>query len=215
MLVFYSTKIKLDLKINFLYNYIIMDNNNFIRTFDDFDISASEEQYIYSLLNEHDPANILNYHGYLSPKLTFKTKFAQALKSLGTRLNLRLAGIYAFTAYANTKTSIHVDGDREQGPLPWRLCWYCRGGAASLEWYSKDINNEFDSHVGAYVCDGQTNPIFVQKLNMRSAFVRTDYPHRLDLNNTTADRLTITATFKPYISWEELQTRLDNVENIR
>lgn len=190
-----------------------MSHNNFILPFDMFDISSADEQYLYSLLNAHNPDNVLNYHGYLSPKNTFKTNFAHNLKELAKKLNLRLAGIYAFTAHADTSTSIHIDGDLESGPLPWRLCWYCRGGAGILEWYSKDITNHFDHKVGAYVCNDNPQPIFSQKLDMRSAFVRTDYPHRLDLNNTNSDRLTITATFKPYITWDELQVRFNEIKN--
>ena len=190
-----------------------MLENNFIIPFDFFDISSDDENYIFSLLNDHNPASVLNYHGYLSPKLTFNTNFGKNVKLLAKKLNLRLAGIYAFTAYANTTTSIHIDGDNELGPLPWRLCWYCRGGAGTLEWYSQDIANHFDQHIGAYVCNEDQSSLFVRKLDMRSAFVRTDYPHRLKLTDTNDDRLTITATFKPYISWEELQNRLTNVKN--
>ena len=188
-----------------------MTHNKFIRNFNQFDIDTDDEEYIFSLLTGHDSTKILNYHGYLSPKLTFKTKFANNLKNLAEHLNLRLAGIYAFTAHADTATSIHIDGDETTGSLPWRLCWYCRGGAGTLEWYSNNLDNQFDKNVGAYVSKETTTPIFKQKLDMRSAFIRTNYPHKLDLTGTQADRLTITATFKPYIEWDELMEKLDKL----
>ena len=46
---------------------------------------------------------------------------------------------------------------------------------------------------------------------MHSAFVRTNEPHQLDMTTTTEPRLTITATFAPEISWEELNERLDEL----
>jgi hypothetical protein len=187
-------------------------NEEFILPFDQVSISTEDETYIYNLLKSHDRSKVLDYHGYLHPKLTFKTKFAQELKAFGDTIDLRLAGIYAFTANANTTTSIHIDGNIESGPLPWRICWYCRGDAGTLSWYPTDSNTVFDNHVGAYVLPHTIEPIATVKLNMKSAIIRTEIPHLLDLSGTTVDRLTITATFKPYISWQELRARLNNVK---
>ena len=186
---------------------------DYIIPFDDIDVSLEDENYIFNLLKSHDQTKVLDYHGYLSPRLTFKTKLAKDLKNFGEKLNLRLAGIYAFTANANTHTSIHVDGDEATGPLPWRLCWYCRGDAAVLNWYDASTNTKFNDHDYAFIYPDSLKPIMSIKLDMKSAFVRTEVPHNLDLSGTKENRLTITATFKPYISWKELQGRLAHVKD--
>lgn len=191
-----------------------MNKSNFIREFYGFDISFEDQVTIENLLSEHDATKVLNYHGYLNPKSTFKTVFANDLKSLGKKLDLRLAGIYAFTGLKGTITSKHIDGD-ESGPLPWRLCFYRKAKNAVLSWYENDSNNQFNTHVGAYINDSVSAPLYSEVLSMSSAFVRTDIPHVLDMMSCIEDRLTITATFKPYISWEELNRRLDHVENSR
>jgi hypothetical protein len=51
-----------------------------------------------------------------------------------------------------------------------------------------------------------------EMLDMHSAFVRTNHPHQLDMTNTQEPRLTITATFTPEITWEELNEKLDELE---
>mgnify|MGYP003352427483 CR=1 FL=1 len=55
-------------------------NEDYIIPFDDIDVSLEDENYIFNLLKSHDQTKVLDYHGYLSPRLTFKTKLAKDLK---------------------------------------------------------------------------------------------------------------------------------------
>lgn len=186
--------------------------NDFIRTFDDVKIEQQDIAMIKGIMNTHRADHVLDYHGYLDLKTTLRFPLAKKLKEFASKVGLRLAGIYAFTAHPNSLTSIHLDGDVSNGPLPWRLSFYAEGGPGLLSWYSNDIEPEFNKKVGAFVYDQDLPLIFEKRLDMPAAFVRTDIPHRLDTTGTVSDRLTITATFSPAVSWEELNHRLDLYE---
>ena len=185
--------------------------NNFIREYSDINLSLEDQQYIESLLRPHNSEKKLDYHDYLSIRKTFKTQFGKDLKILGKLLELRLSGIYAFTADPNITTLKHIDGDNT-GILPWRLSFYCKGEKGILNWFSPISDLRFNSFSNTYLINDDLEKLFSIETNMKSAFVRTDYPHNLDLLNSDVERLTITATFVPYISWDELNLRLNNVE---
>lgn len=186
--------------------------NRYFRIFNDIPIGQADVDIIKSLMNSHREDQVLDYHGYLDLKKTLRTALAKDLKKLADKLKLRLAGIYAFTAHAGSETSIHRDGDEIKGALPWRLAYYVEGEAGTLSWYSEDEKSKYSEHVKAYVYNQELRAVYEQDLtNVRSAFVRTDIAHKLDISKTVTDRLTITATFLPWISWEELNHRLDEL----
>lgn len=184
--------------------------NQYSRTFSSVPITEHDVLDIKKAMSSHREDQVLDYHGYLDLKKTLRTDLAKNLKVFAERLNLRVAGIYAFTAHAGSITSIHVDGDDINGPLPWRLAYYVEGEPGVLSWYDNQNNCEFSQHVKAYVYSSDLPVLHSELMNMKSAFVRTDIPHKLDISKTTIDRLTITATFLPRISWEELNRRLND-----
>lgn len=185
--------------------------NNYYREFTDVQIKEQDVLSIKGFMAQHRDNQVLDYHGYLDIRKTFKTTLATNLRTFAKKIDLRLAGIYAFTAKAGSITSIHTDGDEEHGPLPWRLAFYVGGEPGILSWYGLDTECEFNDHVKAYVYGENLPCVYSKKMDMSAAFVRTDIPHRLDISNNKIDRLTITATFLPWISWEELNSRLDKI----
>jgi hypothetical protein len=164
-------------------------------------------------MNQHREDQVLDYHGYLDLKKTLRTDLGKNLKAFAEKIGLRVAGIYAFTARAGSVTSVHVDGDDINGPLPWRLAYYVEGQPGIISWHTSDSNKFFSEHVKAYVFPNDLPIEYSQKMDMHSAFVRTEIPHKLDISDTSVDRLTVTATFLPRISWEELNSRLDKLEH--
>ena len=73
------------------------------------------------------------------------------------------------------------------------------------------VGDERDAPPAGYTEVEATEVVHTELLDMHSAFVRTNEPHQLDMTTTTEPRLTITATFTPEISWEELNERLDEL----
>ena len=185
--------------------------NKYYRSFDDVSIHEKDISDIKSIMNSHREDQVLDYHGYLDIKKTLRTELAHNLREFGKKIGLKLVGIYAFTAHSGAITSIHVDGDNEKGYLPWRLSYYVGGEPGILSWHGTESLGNFSDHVKAYVFDQNLPIVYEKKMDMPAAFVRTNIPHRLDISKNTIDRLTITATFSPWISWEELNSRLDKL----
>lgn len=182
--------------------------NQYARTFTAVPINDKDINVVKEAMSTHREDQVLDYHGYLDLKKTLRTDLAKQLKDFAEKMDLRVAGIYAFTAHPGSVTSVHVDGDDIHGPLPWRLAYYVEGEPGILSWHDAG-ENEFSQHVKAYVYDKDLPVLHSEVMNMSAAFVRTDIPHKLDISKTVTDRLTITATFLPRISWEELNKRLD------
>lgn len=142
---------------------------------------------------------------------------------LGRQLGLKLNTVGMFTGKPGCITSKHIDGTFGHA-FTWRVAYYAKGEAAPLTWF-KPVTSE-DSirikeieHAGdvrdappaGYTEVDATEVVHTELLDMHSAFVRTNEPHQLDMTTTTEPRLTITATFAPEISWEELNERLDEL----
>lgn len=181
--------------------YIIPLNDNI------FSVSTTEVEHVRSLLitGAHDS---LEYHGTVSQKKMLRHQFGQNIKNYSARLGLTLAGIYAFTARPNIITQIHVDGSPEN-VLPYRLSIYATGKNGTINWFDSVVKPKYDSTLQAYIYpSAKCNQVFSYKIDCLAAFVRTDIPHQLDTIGTKTDRLTITATFKAGVSWEELQERV-------
>jgi hypothetical protein len=141
---------------------------------------------------------------------------------LARMLNLKVSSINVFTGKPGTHCLPHIDGEASNS-YTWRLAYYVQGEPAKLNWYSYDPNTSMNHHkldtsnsrnsdpetpTGYTVVDTQ-EIIYTHVLDMPSAFVRTDIPHSLDMIDTVTPRLTISATFSPHISWQELNHRLE------
>jgi len=185
--------------------------DKFVRTFDNFKPSKEDIEMVISMLHEHDITKQLEYHGYLNLRKILRSKFGKDLTTLADKLGLKVAKVNAFTARPGTVTSNHIDGNTIDGPLIWRLAFYVGGEPGIISWYERpDIDNQdFSDHSGAFVYPVTTEPLHQEILSMSSAFIRTEFPHVLDVSKNTQPRLTISATFIPSISWDELNKRID------
>jgi len=185
---------------------------NFLIPFTSFTPSQEDVALIQAMLHEHDSTKQLEYHGYLNLRTILKTQFGKNLTELARKLGLRVAKINAFTARPGTVTSNHIDGNTVEGPLRFRLAFYVGGEPGIISWHAIpddfDIKS-FDNHSGAFILPIIEPALHQETLSMSGAFVRTEYPHVLDVSKNTLPRLTISATFVPSISWEELTKRVN------
>ena len=196
--------------------------NNYLRKNKLFTISEEDiEQFSQSAIHQGHPG--LEYHVTVDKRL-IRTQFAKNMIRLAKMLDLKLNTVGMFTGLPGCITNIHIDGTPEHS-FTWRVAYYAKGEAAPLTWFapvdaSKAVRLQEIEHAGdskdtppaGYTVVDATEPVHTELLDMHSAFVRTNHPHQLDMSNTTQPRLTITATFTPEISWEELNIRLDNLE---
>lgn len=183
---------------------------DFLIPFTSFAPSQEDVALIQSMLHEHDATKQLEYHGYLNLRSILKTSFGKNLTELATKLGLRVARINAFTARPGTVTSNHIDGNATEGPLLWRLAFYVGGEPGVISWHARPDNfaNFFDNHSGAFVLPITEPALHQETLSMSGAFIRTEYPHVLDVSKNMQPRLTISATFVPGVSWSELTRRI-------
>jgi len=143
---------------------------------------------------------------------------------LGRQLGLKLNTVGMFTGKPGCITSKHIDGTFEHA-FTWRVAYYAQGEAAPITWFKpveeessiriKEIEHtgdKRDTPPAGYTEVDATEAVHTELLDMHSAFVRTNEPHQLDMTETKQPRLTITATFTPEISWEELNERLNELE---
>ena len=186
--------------------------NRFLRDNPYYPISEDDiEKFAESAIHAGHPG--LEYH-VTKDKSLIRTQFAKNMIRLGRQLGLKLNTVGMFTG---------IDGTFGHA-FTWRVAYYAKGEAAPLTWF-KPVTSE-DSirikeieHAGdvrdappaGYTEVDATEVVHTELLDMHSAFVRTNEPHQLDMTTTTEPRLTITATFAPEISWEELNERLDEL----
>jgi|TARA_B110000914_G_C15375626_1_gene405249 hypothetical protein len=195
--------------------------NRFLRDNPYYPISEDDiEKFAESAIHAGHPG--LEYH-VTKDKSLIRTQFAKNMIRLGRQLGLKLNTVGMFTGKPGCITSKHIDGTFGHA-FTWRVAYYAKGEAAPLTWF-KPVTSE-DSirikeieHAGdvrdappaGYTEVDATEVVHTELLDMHSAFVRTNEPHQLDMTTTTEPRLTITATFAPEISWEELNERLDEL----
>ena len=195
--------------------------NRFLRGNPYYPISEDDiEKFAQSAIHQGHPG--LEYH-VTQDKSLIRTQFAKNMIRLGRQLGLKLNTVGMFTGKPGCITSKHIDGTFGHA-FTWRVAYYAKGEAAPLTWF-KPVTSE-DSirikeieHAGdvrdappaGYTEVDATEVVHTELLDMHSAFVRTNEPHQLDMTTTTEPRLTITATFAPEISWEELNERLDEL----
>jgi hypothetical protein len=195
--------------------------NQYIRKNNFFPISDNDIK-LFNELVLHPDSGQLVHHTIKDSRVT-RTDFVKNMIRLGKLLNLKVSSISAFTGKPGTHCLPHIDGDQDNN-YAWRVAYYTQGEPATLNWYKNtnrivrhqvlDTSNkridDANTPTGYTVVD--TNEvIYHEVLNMHSAFVRTDVPHSLDMTQTITPRLTISATFFPHISWEELNSRIDKL----
>ena len=176
---------------------------------------------VFSNAVEH-PKNSRLVHHAIKDRNILKTDFTKNMIRLARLLNLEVASITAFTGKPGEDSSPHIDGEPGKS-YSWRLAYYAKGDNSYLNWWrvgpvvkhvTLDLENnrkkEKDTPTGYSIIDTHKK-VYTQLINMKSAFVRTDIPHSVDMRESTEERLTISATFFPHISWEELNKRLDKL----
>lgn len=195
--------------------------NRFLRDNPYYPISEDDiEKFAQSAIHQGHPG--LEYH-VTQDKSLIRTQFAKNMIRLGRQLGLKLNTVGMFTGKPGCITSKHIDGTYGNA-FAWRVAYYAKGEAAPLTWFkpvtSEDsirikeiehVGDERDAPPAGYTEVDATEVVHTELLDMHSAFVRTNEPHQLDMTTTTEPRLTITATFTPEISWEELNERLDEL----
>lgn len=196
--------------------------NRFLRENTHYPISEEDiEKFAQSAIHQGHPG--LEYH-VTQDKSLIRTAFAKNMIRLGRKLGLKLNTVGMFTGKPGCVTSKHIDGTFGHA-FTWRVAYYAKGEASPITWFEpvdeessiqiKEIEHTGDERnapPAGYTEVEATEPVYTALLDMHSAFVRTNEPHQLDMTNTTEPRLTITATFTPEISWEELNERLDELE---
>ena len=195
--------------------------NRFLRDNPYYPISEDDiEKFAESAIHAGHPG--LEYH-VTKDKSLIRTQFAKNMIRLGRQLGLKLNTVGMFTGKPGCITSKHIDGTFGHA-FTWRVAYYAKGEAAPLTWFEpvtsedsiriKEIEHAGDvrdAPPAGYTEVDATEVVHTELLDMHSAFVRTNEPHQLDMTTTTEPRLTITATFAPEISWEELNERLDEL----
>jgi hypothetical protein len=198
--------------------------NQYIRTNQLYPVSDADIA-VFTNLVVHPDSERLTYHTIKDQSVT-RTKFVKDMIRLGRKLNLKVSSINVFTGKPGTHCLPHLDGDPENS-YTWRLAYYVQGEPATLNWYNSKIGSTKMHHVLDTSNRRQSDPktpmgytvvdvgdlVYSHLLDMPSAFVRTDIPHSLDMTNTSNTRVTISATFSPHISWQELNHRLEKLEN--
>ena len=196
--------------------------NNYLRENKLFPISQEDiEKFAQSTSHQGHPG--LEYH-VTKDKSLIRTQFVKNMIKLGKMLGLKLNTVGMFTGKPGCVTSKHIDGTPEHA-FTWRVAYYAKGEASPLTWFKpvsadKAVRLQEIEHSGSirdmppagYTVVEADEVVHTELLDMHSAFVRTNHPHQLDMSNATQERLTITATFTPEISWEELNQRLDAME---
>jgi hypothetical protein len=196
--------------------------NQYIRINDLFPIVDKDVSLFSELTQDNHHGSNLSHHTIKDTRIS-RTEFTKNMIRLGRMLELKVSSISAFTGKPGTHCLPHIDGDSTAN-YTWRLAYYVKGEPSTLLWYKNtnrvvthhflDTSNKriVDPHTpSGYSVIDTTEVVHTELLNMSSAFVRTDIPHSLDMSETHTARLTISATFSPHISWEELNYRLDKL----
>jgi len=195
-------------------NSYIRENNLFPLTEKDIEIFGNAVKH---------PDNERLVHHAINNKSILYTDFTRNMLRMSKLLDLDISSITAFTGKAGEHCSPHIDGEPGNS-YSWRLAYYAKGDNSILNWWRlgpvlehklltldnkrpKEGNN---TPTGYSIIDTQEK-VFTQPINMKSAFVRTDIPHSVDMTQATEERLTISATFFPHITWYELNEKLDRL----
>jgi hypothetical protein len=193
--------------------------NNYLRENTLFSLTLKDIE-IFSQVVKHPDNERLTHHA-IADKRILRTDFTKNMIKLAKILDLKVSSITAFTGKAGEHCSPHIDGEPGKS-YTWRLAYYAKGDNSYLNWWrvgpvlehkvlkldNKRIREGDETPTGYSIIDTHKK-VYSQLINMKSAFVRTDIPHSVDMTKATEERLTISATFFPHISWEELNRRLE------
>lgn len=178
---------------------------------------------VFSKAVSHPQDECLTHHA-IKDKSILRTDFTKNMIRLAKMLDLKVSSVTAFTGKPGETSKIHIDGEPNT-TYSWRLAYYPKGDNSTLNWWENgpvlyhkvlelDNSREKDNETptGYSVIDSDQK-LYTQHMDdIKSAFVRTDVPHSVDMTKATEERLTVSATFFPHISWEELNARLDSLE---
>jgi hypothetical protein len=195
--------------------------NNYIRENTLYPLTEKDIE-IFADSVRHPDDERLTHHA-IKDKRILRTDFTKNMIRLAKLLDLEVSSITAFTGKAGEHCAPHIDGEPGKS-YSWRLAYYAKGDNSSLNWWrvgpaiehklleldNKRSKENDETPTGYSVIDTQEK-VFTQPINMKSAFVRTDIPHSVDMTKATEERLTISATFFPHISWEELNKRINTL----
>lgn len=194
--------------------------NNYIRENTLFPLTERDIE-VFGKAVSHPDRERLTHHA-IKDKSILRTDFTKNMIRLAKMLDLEVASITAFTGKPGEDSAPHIDGEPGKS-YSWRLAYYASGDNSILNWWRvgpviKHVTLELDNNrskekntpTGYSVIDTQ-HKVYSKDINMKSAFVRTDIPHSVDMRQATEERLTLSATFFPHISWEELNERLDKL----
>lgn len=167
-------------------------------------LSAAELTNVKRCIPAHDPAKRLQYHALpLAP--VRRLNWVTDLRRFALDMGLKLAGLSAFTAAPGVLSSIHIDGDDAQHGVPWRLNFYAEGEPAVMTWYAPGPVS-YHPGSGSLTC-AATVPLHSELLSMPAAIVRVNRPHRIDASGSPSPRLTLSATFTPWLPWDAMVPR--------
>jgi hypothetical protein len=194
--------------------------NNYIRENTLFPLTERDIE-VFDKAVSHPDSERLTHHA-IKDKSILRTDFTKNMIRLAKMLDLEVASITAFTGKPGENSAPHIDGEPDT-TYSWRLAYYAKGDASTLDWWRvgpvlKHVKLELDNNrskekntpAGYSVIDTYKK-VYSKDINMKSAFVRTDIPHSVDMTQSTEERLTLSATFFPHISWAELNKRLDKL----
>tara|TARA_B100000497_G_C7647878_1_gene389626 strand:- start:380 stop:988 length:609 start_codon:yes stop_codon:yes gene_type:complete len=194
--------------------------NNYIRKNNLYPLTEKDVK-VFGEAVEHPKNARLVHHAIKDPKIV-RTDFTKNMIRLAKLLDLKVASITAFTGKAGEDSAPHIDGEPGKS-YSWRLSYYAKGDNTEINWWrvgpvlehvELDLDNqrekEEDTPTGYSTID-TNKKVYTKVMDMDSAFIRTDIPHSVDMTKATEDRLTISATFFPHISWEELNERLNRL----
>jgi len=114
------------------------------------------------------------------------------LTAVGERLNMRLVSTIVFTGAPGVIAGPHIDKLPEYDPLPWRLSYFVQGGCPFHWWEPGEI-----IRLGPHVQIQEETEIVdtLDFINVKSAFVRTETPHSVDMTNNTKTRIVVSGTY--------------------
>ena len=120
------------------------------------------------------------------------TSITEKFTTIGEKLDLQLVETSVFTGTPGKKPIPHVDHKQGYDTLRWRLSYFVQGGCPFYWWESGEI-----VRIGSYA-EWQNETTVLDVLDtteVKSAFVRTDIPHSVDMTNNTKTRIVVTGTY--------------------
>tara|TARA_S200002703_G_scaffold139803_1_gene130698 strand:+ start:495 stop:1046 length:552 start_codon:yes stop_codon:yes gene_type:complete len=160
---------------------------------------------------------IENFDGRLDPEynlvITWENELPLSITkkfmTIGKHLGLKLSTTSVFTGTPGKMVLPHIDKIDGYDPMPWRLSYFVQGGCPFYWWEPGEIVRK-----GPYALI-QDETVLIDSLDTtetKSAFLRTEVPHNVDMTGNDMTRIVVTATYretdKKNASWDYLTNRL-------